>query len=61
MAGSFAPFQEFCSLAADWVKWTQRWMHGPFQSMDPDEVERSVGHAKRTILKVRVACGGYGM
>ena len=53
MAASFAPFQEFWSLAADWVEWTQRWMHGPFKALDADEVERRVEHAKRTILKVR--------
>ena len=53
MAASFAPFQEFWSLAADWVEWTQWWMHGPFEALDADEVERRVEHAKRTILKVR--------
>ena len=57
MAASFAPFHEFWSLAANWVVWTQAWMHGPFKALDPDEVERNAEHAKRTMLKVRLtAC-----
>uniref|UniRef100_A0A8C9SYH1 Dynein axonemal heavy chain 1 n=1 Tax=Scleropages formosus TaxID=113540 RepID=A0A8C9SYH1_SCLFO len=47
----FQPFHDLWTTTSDWLRWRESWMHDPLSSIDPEQLERSVNEAFKTMHK----------
>ena len=55
---NFEPFANLWNTASNWVKWQSEWNDGPFINLDPEEMEKELGNAGRTMHKLVKAFAG---
>ena len=59
---SFEPFANLWSTAGNWKQWQSDWNDGPFINLDPEEMEKELGNAARTMFKlVKTFAGQAGL
>ena len=49
---AFEPYANLWTVAANWVRWQSEWLKGPFCHLDPEEMEKELGNAQRTMFKL---------
>ena len=49
---NFEPFANLWNTASNWVKWQSEWNDGPFINLDPEEMEKDLSGAQRTMFKL---------
>ena len=49
---TFEPFANLWTTAANWKQWQADWNDGPFVDLDPEEMEKELGNASRTMFKL---------
>ncbi|XP_041945152.1 dynein heavy chain 1, axonemal isoform X2 [Alosa sapidissima] len=47
----FQPFRDLWSTTSDWLRWHESWMTDPLSIIDPEQLERSVNEAFKTMHK----------
>uniref|UniRef100_A0A8B9RJH5 Dynein, axonemal, heavy chain 1 n=1 Tax=Astyanax mexicanus TaxID=7994 RepID=A0A8B9RJH5_ASTMX len=47
----FQPFQDLWLTTSDWLRWHDGWLNNPLSTIDPEELERSVSDAYKTMHK----------
>ena len=49
---NFEPFANLWATAANWKSWQANWLDGPFIELDPEEMEKELANAQRTMFKL---------
>ncbi|KAM4613811.1 dynein axonemal heavy chain 1 [Polymixia lowei] len=47
----FQPFTDLWTTTSDWLHWHERWLHDPLSVIDPEQLERNVTYAFKTMNK----------
>ncbi|KAM9362199.1 LOW QUALITY PROTEIN: dynein axonemal heavy chain 1 [Symphorus nematophorus] len=47
----FQPFKDLWTTTSDWLRWHENWLNDPLSSIDPEQVERNVTDAHKTMHK----------
>ncbi|XP_054472107.1 dynein axonemal heavy chain 1 [Anoplopoma fimbria] len=47
----FQPFKDLWSTTSDWLRWHESWLNDPLSSIDPEQLERNVTTAYKTMHK----------
>uniref|UniRef100_A0A3Q3E168 Dynein, axonemal, heavy chain 1 n=1 Tax=Labrus bergylta TaxID=56723 RepID=A0A3Q3E168_9LABR len=47
----FQPFKDLWITTSDWLRWYESWLNDPLSSIDPEQLERNVSDAHRTMHK----------
>ncbi|XP_076603478.1 dynein axonemal heavy chain 1 [Chaetodon auriga] len=47
----FQPYKDLWTTASDWLRWHEGWLSDPLSSIDPEQLERQVTDAHKTIHK----------
>ena len=55
---AFEPFANLWITAANWKVWQTEWLEGPFTDLDPEDMEKELGNAQRTMFKLVKAFAG---
>ena len=59
---AFEPFANLWTTAGNWTKWQSDWLEGPFIDLDPEDMEKELGNAQRTMFKlVKTFAGKEGL
>lgn len=61
MKETFQPFYQFWTTAANWYSWYEQWMNGPFKNVDPEQVDKNVNQAFKTIYRLNKTFAQKGM
>lgn len=51
IAKDFEPFAQLWATAYDWFKWQSSWMQDAFMTLNPDEMEKDLANAWKTMFK----------
>lgn len=51
MVRDFQPFFDLWTTASNWVNWREKWLNDPLASIDPEQLERNVSEAFKTMHK----------
>ncbi|TPX54258.1 hypothetical protein SeMB42_g00367 [Synchytrium endobioticum] len=51
LAKDFEPYKVLWVTAGDWLKWKNAWLKGPFEELNPEEVDKSLTNAWRSMFK----------
>ena len=54
----FEPYANLWNTAANWKVWQTEWLDGSFIELDPEEMEKELGNASRTMFKLVKAFAG---
>uniref|UniRef100_A0AAR2LEL7 Dynein, axonemal, heavy chain 1 n=1 Tax=Pygocentrus nattereri TaxID=42514 RepID=A0AAR2LEL7_PYGNA len=54
LSRDFQPFRDLWTTTSDWLRWHESWMNDPLSTIDPEQLERNVNDAYKTILLVFV-------
>jgi dynein heavy chain, axonemal len=49
---AFEPFANLWNTASNWVNWQRDWLEGPFIKLDPEDMEKELSNASRTMFKL---------
>uniref|UniRef100_A0A4W6F8M2 Dynein axonemal heavy chain 1 n=1 Tax=Lates calcarifer TaxID=8187 RepID=A0A4W6F8M2_LATCA len=47
----FQPFKDLWATTSDWLRWHESWLSDPLSSIDPEQLERNVTDAHKTMHK----------
>ncbi|GAA6221830.1 dynein heavy chain 1, axonemal-like [Lates japonicus] len=47
----FQPFKDLWATTSDWLRWHESWLNDPLSSIDPEQLERNVADAHKTMHK----------
>lgn len=47
----FQPFKDLWTTTSDWLRWHESWLNDPLSSIDPEQLERNVTDAHKTMHK----------
>ncbi|XP_030585284.1 LOW QUALITY PROTEIN: dynein heavy chain 1, axonemal-like [Archocentrus centrarchus] len=47
----FQPYRDLWTTTSDWLHWSESWLHDPLSSIDPEQLERNVTEAYKTVNK----------
>uniref|UniRef100_A0A8C9ZPR8 Dynein axonemal heavy chain 1 n=1 Tax=Sander lucioperca TaxID=283035 RepID=A0A8C9ZPR8_SANLU len=47
----FLPFKDLWTTTSDWLRWHESWLNDPLSSIDPEQLERNVTDAHKTMHK----------
>lgn len=47
----FQPFRDLWTATSDWLRWHESWMTDPLSIIDPEQLERNVNDAFKTMHK----------
>lgn len=47
----FQPFRDLWTTTSDWQRWHDSWLNDPLSSIDPEQLERNVSDAFKTMHK----------
>ncbi|KAI4880923.1 hypothetical protein NFI96_025448, partial [Prochilodus magdalenae] len=47
----FQPFRDLWTTTSDWLRWQESWMNDPLSTIDPEQLERNVSDAYKTMHK----------
>ncbi|XP_058497468.1 dynein axonemal heavy chain 1 [Solea solea] len=47
----FQPLKDLWTTTSDWLRWHESWLNDPLSSIDPEQLERNVSDAHRTMQK----------
>lgn len=51
MVRDFQPFFDLWTTASNWTNWREKWLNDPLVSIDPEQLERNVSDAHKTMHK----------
>lgn len=51
MVRDFQPFFDLWTTASNWLTWHEKWLNDPLTSIDPEQLERNVSEAHKTMHK----------
>ncbi|KAJ1485020.1 hypothetical protein T484DRAFT_2467211 [Baffinella frigidus] len=51
IAKTFEPYAQLWVSADDWLTWHKKWLSDPFESLDPEQMEKDVGETWRALFK----------
>lgn len=51
MVRDFQPFFDLWTTASNWLNWHEKWLNDPLTSIDPEQLERNVSEAHKTMHK----------
>ncbi|XP_072239156.1 dynein axonemal heavy chain 1 [Leuresthes tenuis] len=47
----FQPFKDLWTTTSDWLRWNESWLSDPLSSIDPEQLERNMIDAQKTMKK----------
>lgn len=47
----FQPFKDLWTTTSDWLRWHESWLNDTLSSIDPEQLERNVTDAHKTMHK----------
>ncbi|KAL6464354.1 hypothetical protein MHYP_G00266710 [Metynnis hypsauchen] len=51
LSRDFQPFRDLWTTTSDWLRWHESWMNDPLSTIDPEQLERNVNDAYKTMHK----------
>ncbi|XP_027011591.1 dynein axonemal heavy chain 1 isoform X2 [Tachysurus fulvidraco] len=51
LSREFQPFRDLWTTTSDWQRWHESWLNDPLSSIDPEQLERNVSDAFKTMHK----------